>query len=419
MASAIDIGLGRPFLAQLEFFLAKLALGSAAWDDIWQAAHDRFFIVAGALKADLIQDFKTLVDQAIAGKLTYEKFHDQFLAIAKSHGWVDWKGADSQSGQAWRTRLVYSTNIATSYAAGRYKQLTDPAYLERFPYWVYHHLDGQTHPRPLHESWNGLTLRWDHPFWQTHFPPNGWYCHCWVTSTDEAGYQKVLANGLGEPPAGWDALDPKTGAPVGIDRGWAYAPGASADTSLTDLISQKLIKLDAPIGAAMFGALRRVLLDEQLSALAAFVEQAAASMQPAGLAVMVSAVAPATVVDLAARGIELNDAAIWLRDSELIHALRDAKSSRGAVLGLDTWRNLPDLLNRAAVYLDTQDTALIYVFDSADGMGKIAVRVNYTAKIQGSAGREKITSNFIRSGGVIDARFNVLNEPGRYVLLQR
>jgi hypothetical protein len=28
-------------------------------------------------------------------------------------------------------------------------------------------------------------------------------------------------------PDGWDAIDPKTGTPVGVDKGWDYAPGAS------------------------------------------------------------------------------------------------------------------------------------------------------------------------------------------------
>jgi len=33
-------------------------------------------------------------------------------------------------------------------------------------------------------------------------------------------------------PPGSDAINPKTGAPVGIDKGWAYAPGASVADEL-------------------------------------------------------------------------------------------------------------------------------------------------------------------------------------------
>ena len=32
---------------------------------------------------------------------------------------------------------------------------------------------------------------------------------------------------MGDPPQGWNAIDPKTGAPVGIDKGFDYAPGAT------------------------------------------------------------------------------------------------------------------------------------------------------------------------------------------------
>lgn len=236
-----SVGFGTPFQAQLDFFRAKLNLPSERWDDIWQQAHDRAFIVAGAMKADLLNDLRDAVEQSVSGQLTYQEFHKQFLDIAKAHGWINWTGSESEAGQAWRTRIVYQTNLLTSHAAGRYNQLTSPSYLQRFPYWVYHHRDGVAHPRPLHVSWNGLTLHHSHPFWQTHFPPNGWLCHCWVTSTDEAGYQQYLSDGGStQPPEGWDALNAKTGAPIGIDKGWAYAPGASTGNELRALVDRKV-----------------------------------------------------------------------------------------------------------------------------------------------------------------------------------
>ena len=43
--------------------------------------------------------------------------------------------------------------------------------------------DGRT--RAEHRGWDGIILPIDHPFWKTHFPPNGWKCRCVVTQTDE------------------------------------------------------------------------------------------------------------------------------------------------------------------------------------------------------------------------------------------
>ena len=44
-----------------------------------------------------------------------------------------------------------------------------------------------------------------------------------------------------EPPEGWAQTDPATGAPVGIDEGWGYAPGARADNELRSFVQDKLI----------------------------------------------------------------------------------------------------------------------------------------------------------------------------------
>jgi hypothetical protein len=39
--------------------------------------------------------------------------------------------------------------------------------------------------RPLHRQWSGTILPVEHPWWQTHFPPNGWGCRCDVQSLSQ------------------------------------------------------------------------------------------------------------------------------------------------------------------------------------------------------------------------------------------
>lgn len=41
----------------------------------------------------------------------------------------DGPGENSPAGVAWRTKVIYQTNMTTSYAAGRYQELTDPEFL--------------------------------------------------------------------------------------------------------------------------------------------------------------------------------------------------------------------------------------------------------------------------------------------------
>lgn len=243
------------FAEQIAFLRRKLNLPSETWRDIERAAHDRAFIVAGAMKADLLADLRKAVDQAVQGGSIGE-FRKQFAAAIAKHGWTGWTGEGTKAGEAWRTRVIYQTNMLTSYAAGRRAQLLDPDLLSRRPYWRYVHADGVAHPRPNHLQWGNmrLTLRYDHPFWQTHFPPNGWGCHCYVMAVAKPGDGDAT-----EPPQGWDQVDPATGSPVGIDEGFDYAPGANADTDLRTFAQDKLISYPPAIEKALSADVNRYL----------------------------------------------------------------------------------------------------------------------------------------------------------------
>lgn len=257
----VGIGFKQPFQDQLDFFRAKLNLPTDRWDDIMRSAHDRAFIVAGAAKADMLQDLRQAVDDVIAKGGSIGAFRKDFAAIVARHGWAGWAGQGTAGGEAWRTRVIYQTNLQTSYAAGRWRQLNEPAVLAGLPYWEYVHRDGVLHPRPQHLAWHGLTLRHDDAFWRSHYPPNGWGCHCRVRAR-----ARPRAGMPTERPADWDEIDPKTKAPRGVDKGFDYAPGSDAATPLRDLVERKLLRLDGRIGAAMLAELRPVLDRESAAA---------------------------------------------------------------------------------------------------------------------------------------------------------
>lgn len=232
-----------PFQEQLDFFRQKLNLPTDAWDDIERMAHDRAFIVAGAQGGDLLHDLRGAVDKAIEQGTGLEQFRKDFKQVVAKHGWTGWTGEGTKGGEAWRTKVIYQTNMATSYAAGRWKQLNDPALLKVLPYWQYHHNDSVMTPRPLHVSWDGLTLPPTHPFWQTHFPPNGWGCMCWVTAVSKEKFMLAVANGKGP------ANAPTT--TEGIDKGFDYAPGANVNTPLRQIVQDKLISYPDAITKAL------------------------------------------------------------------------------------------------------------------------------------------------------------------------
>lgn len=226
--------LKRPFAEQVAFFRGKLGniVPTAKWDDIKLSAHDAAFMVAGAAQADLLADLAMAVDKAIAGGETLDDFRQRFAEIVQRHGWHGWTGEETAQGRAWRTRIIYQTNLSTSYAAGRLAQLREAG----FKLWVYKHSDAVAHPRPQHLAWNGLTLPADSPFWRMHYPPNGWGCRCRVVGASGPATARLLGGDPDKPlPEGWNALDPKTGAPTGIDKGFGYMPGGTVSDQVRNL----------------------------------------------------------------------------------------------------------------------------------------------------------------------------------------
>lgn len=221
----------RPFAEQVAFFRGKLGnlVPSERWDDIAKGAHDSGFMVAGAQKADLLSDLAAAADRFVTEGKSIGAFRKDFRTIVERHGWHGWTGEGTQKGVAWRTRIIYQTNAKTSYNAGRYAQLREGGYT----FWVYHHNDSVKQPRPKHLAWDGLTLPVTHEFWITHAPANGWGCQCYVSGArSERGARRLGGDPDKTLPKTWKAIDPKTGAPLGIDKGWDYQPGATVSDTV-------------------------------------------------------------------------------------------------------------------------------------------------------------------------------------------
>lgn len=210
-----------PFEEQIAFFRAKLGnlIPTATWRDVMLSAHDTGFMVAGAMRDDLLADFADAIDQAIAEGTGLDAFRQQFDEIVAKYGW-DYNGS-----RDWRSSVIYRTNMSTSYAAGRLDQLRDPELQKVAPLWMYKHTDGETYPRPEHEAWDGLTLAADDPWWSDHYPPNGWGCQCYVIAVSKGTAERLGGRIESPPNDGTYTTKDGTVLPVGIDEGWNYAPG--------------------------------------------------------------------------------------------------------------------------------------------------------------------------------------------------
>jgi len=70
--------------------------------------------------------------------------------------------------------------------------------------------------RSEHLAWDGLLLHKDDPWWNSHFPPNGWGCKCWTQAISESRAEKLKQSGFDVSPSldgnGYH-VDVKTEAP--------------------------------------------------------------------------------------------------------------------------------------------------------------------------------------------------------------
>lgn len=380
-------------IAALRLRLGNL-VPTSRYDDLRWEQHDRGFMVAGAMKADLLADLAKAVDKAVSAGTSLEEFRRDFRRIVAERGWHGWTGEGTRAGEAWRTRVIYRTNISTSYAAGRWAQLKDAG----FDYWVYRH-SGAEHPRLDHLSWDRVVLPADHPFWAQHYPPNGWGCGCRVAGArTRDGARRVGGDPDKDLPENWQSIDPRTGAPVGIGKGWDYAPGRSVESLIRSTLD-KTTSWPAPLGAAAVDALARSRMDERVADFRTFVDSTLTGNGPKGQFMVIGAFKPGWLDELARHDLVPVTAEIAVRDRDVMHALRDTKT---APVSLAWYRDLPrhvdqpDEVRLELAESPDQRPVLVLIFNGPDVHHKLIVRIDYRVKKVG-------TMNIVRTATLATA----------------
>lgn len=216
-----------PFAEAIGFFRQKLRIPTRTWTDIWQGMHARAFVVAGAMRDELLADFQEAVARGLEDGTTIAEFRKDFDRIVAKHGW-SYKG-----GRGWRSRVIFDTNMRTAYMAGRWEQIQANA--ERRPFLRYVAVQDRR-TRPDHRKWHGTVLRADDPWWSTHYPPNGWNCRCTVQQLSARDMERFGYTESGSaPPSPTETRTVNTPSgpvavevPEGIDPGWSYNVGEAS-----------------------------------------------------------------------------------------------------------------------------------------------------------------------------------------------
>lgn len=362
-------GVRQPFKEQLLALQKRLQnlVPTGAWDDLKANAHDRAFVIAGAMKADLLADFAEAIGKAISEGQSIEAFRTNFDGIVKKHGW-QYNGERN-----WRTRVIYRTNMLTSYASGRLAQLNHPDLVESAPYWMYHH-GGSADPRLHHLAWDKMTVHRNDPIWKVIFPPNGWGCSCYVTAHSLAQAKRL--GGRFEKPEIRDG---------DIDEGWDYQPGASVVDELVKMAGDKTIKLPPELGASFWQSNADILSRASVEFEQWFDEVLKPEYKVKKDTRVVGALSQQVITALEGLGIKPVSAGIVITDLQLRHAFRDKKKSP---IDASFFSQLPKHMGKPeAVILDQskssggKEATLLFVFpDTESTRSKIVVDVNYKFK---------------------------------------
>jgi len=224
------------------------------WEQVAAREHAKSFTVAQSMYADVLSDIFAAMDKAQAEGIPFSEFKAQLEPLLVKKGWwgkktiIDQKTGEMrrvQLGSAHRLRTIMRTNLRVSHAAGRAHRIAQHS--KRKPWLEYQAvLDSRT--RDAHRNWDGVVLRHDDPWWETHMPPNGWGCRCGVALRSKADLKRrKLKPGKAPSIRKRPYKNKRTGevkqVPEGIDPGWDHDPGregllAGTDAKLRDSVDR-------------------------------------------------------------------------------------------------------------------------------------------------------------------------------------
>lgn len=241
---------GTPPKEAIDYFRSKGWKVGFDFRDVWKEEHAFAFTVAKAVTVDVLESVRGSVDSAIAEGKTFAQFKKDLQPELERLGWWGKKEmpdpktgqpVPAQLGSPRRLQVIFDTNVRSAYAAGQWGRIERTKKL--LPYLKYRLGPSEVH-RPEHVAWEGLILPADDPWWDTHYPQNGWGCKCWVQQLTRAAAEK--AGGPAEAPKRKerDWVNTRTGqvekVPQGITPGFNFNPGKARAQQNFERFKEKL-----------------------------------------------------------------------------------------------------------------------------------------------------------------------------------
>jgi SPP1 gp7 family putative phage head morphogenesis protein len=411
---------------------------SWAWQDFWQEDHAVAFTVAKSAGFDILKDIHQSLLDAMEQGQTFDDWKRKLVPTLQDKGWWGRKAladpsdpnADPQSvqlGSPRRLRTIWDVNMRTSWAAGRWNQIERTAHAA--PWLRYTAvLDSKT--RPLHALWHGTILRFDDPWWKTHFPPNGWFCRCTVvqfSDHDLARHDLKVSQSAPDDGPSIPYTNPRTGevslVPPGIDPGFGYNPGQTAfKEHAARVAATKWVDAPPALTAAEQADSVRYMLPALTKDIGTWIDGVASGAIPeTGDRRVVGALSQEVLDFLAKPEIDLipDTGAITLGDADVIHFMRQLKQDLGKAPSMDDLKAIPEALaDPQAILWDKDKQNLLYVYPASDDPRSVKLAVEIDAVKKAPAGvrpRKKLVTNTIIHASRLNPQ--ILEDRTRYELV--
>lgn len=230
-----------PFREAIEYFNSKgyaPQMQRFSYLDHWREEHARNFVVAKAMRDDVLQAIRGELAKALQEGRTLQQFQSDLKPTLQKLGWwgrsierdpLTGEMAEVQLGSMRRLRTIFDTNMRTANAAGHWARIQRTK--KGFPYLRYIQIERPS-KRHDHARFHDKIWRVDDPIWLTIYPPNGYFCGCTVVQMTEGQLRRE--GRTVSPPLDLDAgpwTNKRTGevfeVPAGITPGFDANPGAA------------------------------------------------------------------------------------------------------------------------------------------------------------------------------------------------
>jgi len=382
--------------------------------DVWQQEHQAAFTVAKAMQMSLLSEFKAAVDEVLAKGGTQADFNAMITPRLIERGWwgkqemVDPATGEAelvQLGSPRRLQVIYETNLATAYAEGQTERIK--ANTKLFPFLLYDGLNS-IHPRDSHRPWDGMVLRADDPWWDSHMPIKEYGCKCTAIQLTSAMMER---NGYAISKAPPEVMrtvvnkrtDEEMQVPVGVDPAFNY-PHGGRRANLARFMMDTANTTSARIGAQVLRNGATTWMPALQSGFGEFVGRyVRGERQEAGRSYPVGALTPAMVGALEAAGAPIGSAVVMGNLNKLSHLLGDnrgeARKAKGS--GEVFVATLPTLLTQVGeAWLD--GGALVLLCSAPDEVKRV-VKVVVRMDVKGNR-KTDVLSNSVVSMELIDPK---------------